>query len=228
MKIIGKMASFAIVLVVAIGLAFIPGTASALSIVNLTVSNEELGVDGIYGTVTWDVTTEGENVDFIVDANESLLNGLNQNNDPVTNWGIDKFYFNTTPDLDPDVFTFILPEGWDVDVTKNADGFGEFMIETAGTPRYDPLEFSVSGFTGAVDADFFILSADPAGNGHGHFAMHVGGFTPMLNGEGSAFFRDGVSVPDASIMWLLGPAFIALGFFSRKKFKQTSNHRLSV
>ena len=50
----------------------------------------------------------------------------------------------------------------------------------------------------------------------------IGGFDFMINlcGETDGFAPTGVSVPDAGIMWLLGPAFIALGILGRKKSRE--------
>ena len=209
MKIIEKML---VILTLSISFAFIPGTASALSKVYFTVSNVDLGVEGPYGFVEWYI--DDRTAYFIVDAYESVLNGLGDN------WGIDKFFFNT--DLDLDEGDFELPSGWKIFMDKEAGGFGKFTIENKGTgnSRGDPIEFSINDLPeGADDGNFFFLSADPSGNGYGHFAMHVGGFDPSLNGETSAYFRDqdGISIPDASIMFLLAPSLLALALFSRKK-----------
>ena len=59
-------------------------------------------------------------------------------------------------------------------------------------------------------------------DGRLRIGIHVQGFE---SGGSESFVN---SVPDASIMLLLGPSLILLGLFSRKKFKQTPNDRLSV
>jgi hypothetical protein len=59
-------------------------------------------------------------------------------------------------------------------------------------------------------------------DGRLRIGIHVQGF----ESDGSESFVN--NVPDANIMLLLGPSLILLGLFSRKKFKQTPNHRLSV
>jgi len=202
-----------ITLVVALSGILVPSTASALSVVDFTVSNEDLGVPGPYGQVTWDVS--GDTVTFIVDAYEDVLNA----GDIGENFGIDKFFFNTT--LDTGTFTYHLPTDWIISMAKNADGFGEFMIEVTDPPRMDPLQFSISGLVGATDSDFYVLSTNTAGHGNGHFAMHVGGFGTPLNGQESAYFRDGTpSIPDPAAVFLLGSACL-IGFSgARRKFKK--------
>ena len=202
-----------ITLVVALSGILVPSTASALSIVDFTVSNEDLGVDGPYGQVTWDVS--GDTATFAVNAYEDILtsDGIGDN------FGIDKFFFNTT--LDTETFGYDLPDGWGISINKNADGFGEFMIEVTDPPRKDPLQFSITGLgLGATDSDFYVLSTNTAGHGNGHFAMHVGGFGTPLLGQTSAYFRDTPSIPDPAAVFLLGSACL-IGFSgARRKFKK--------
>jgi len=199
-------------LVAALSFTLLPSTATALSIVDLTVSNVDLGVPGPYGSVKWNVS--GGTASFEVDAFESVLN-----TGGGTNFGIDKFYFNTTQDTS--LFTFSLAGGWTDNDVKNADGFGRFMIEVKGHPRQGPLKFQITGVPlAATDDDFFILSTGMAGNGPGHFAMHVRGFDPALKDQTSAFFRDGPSIPDPCTVFLLGSACLIGLVRFRKKFNK--------
>jgi hypothetical protein len=168
-------------------LFLIPHLAAATPVsVDLTVSNENLGLPAgtAYATVVWDVV--GTTATFTIDVNNAVLTG-------GTNFGIQDFYLNTNiATLDAGDFT--LPSGWGVFFSQQAGGFGAFDVnkgdaQGGGQNRYDPATFTITDAGINATSQFFFLSDLPAGNGQGHFAAHIAGFNE-LNGQTSAFFRD--------------------------------------
>jgi hypothetical protein len=193
-------------LVLALMLFLIPHIAGAIpQTVDLTVSNENLGLPlgTVYATVEWDVV--GTTATFTIDVNNAVLTG-------GPNFGIQDFYFNTNIGT-LDGGDFVLPAGWGVSFNQQADGFGGFDVNTGDAPggaqnRYDPVTFSIIDAGISSTSQFFFLSDLPAGNGQGHFAAHIAGFN-ALNDETSAFFRDGdpstaVSAPASLLLSILG------------------------
>jgi hypothetical protein len=83
----------------------------------------------------------------------------------------------------------------------------------------EPVTFDSSNiFIKAVIKKFGSLSnakADQANNEYGVMVMNLYDTTTGARAQDQL-----VCVPDASIMWLLGPAFIMLGLFGRKKSKE--------
>jgi hypothetical protein len=193
-------------LVLALMLSLIPHIAGAITMpVNLTVSNEDLGLPlgTVYATVEWDVV--GTTATFTIDVNNDVLTG-------GPNFGIQDFYFNTNITT-LGTGDFKLPSGWGVSFIQQADGFGSFDVNTGDAPaggqnRYDPVTFTITDDGISSIDQFFFLSELPAGHGQGHFGAHIAGFDP-LNFKTSSFFRDGesytsVSAPASLLLSILG------------------------
>jgi hypothetical protein len=193
-------------LVLALMLSLIPHIAGAIPVsVDLTVSNENLGLPlgTVYATVEWDVV--GTTATFTIDVNNAVLTG-------GPNFGIQNFYFNTNITT-LDAGDFALQPGWGVSFNQQADGFGSFDVKTGDAPaggqnRYDPVTFTITDAGINSTDQFFFLSDLPAGHGQGHFGAHIAGFD-ALNGKDSSFFRDGesytsVSAPASLLLSILG------------------------
>ncbi|MEA1948164.1 MAG: hypothetical protein U9N83_12790, partial [Thermodesulfobacteriota bacterium] len=68
----------------------------------------------------------------------------------------------------------------------------------------------------AIDVSSFnFYSAPDGGNGPYLSAAHIGGIGPTDDDSGWV-----TTVPDASIMWLLGSSLIVLGLFGRRKNRE--------
>jgi len=79
-------------------------------------------------------------------------------------------------------------------------------IAHTSDPYYSPLRDAVFEISNSSIIDSIWLAESPA-DGNASYGSTLGG--------GSQDYL--VSVPDAGIMWLLGPAFIAMGILGRKK-----------
>ncbi len=135
------------------------------------------------------------------------------------NFGMDKFFFNTDLPRSGLKFQDWDPATWSVVYNKSAGGFGKFdiLLKDPGQ-RILQLSFDVLYTSAVTEADFNILSDDPAGNGHGRFAAHIGGFD--YGCTSSTFVRDGEQpVPEPSSILLISAGIVALGIF-RKRSKE--------
>ena len=135
---------------------------------------------------------------------------------------IDAWYFNFDPNLDPTYLTF---SSTNVSTGANdfkADGDGYFDIlfdfPESGN-RFTGGESVVYAITYPIPINvysFNFYSSPGGGNGSYLSAAHIQG----IGSAGTESGWVGASVPDASIMFLLGPSLIALGLFGRKKSKK--------
>ncbi len=176
----------------------------------LDVSNVDLGVPGPYATVNIDVT--GNVATFTIDANDAILNSGGS-----TNFGIDKFFFNTgLTTITASDFSNLT--NWAVAYDKTASSFGNFMLEFKGTAsaQLDPLIFTITDAAITNPLDFYV--ANTAGY---HFATHIRAFDPLLNGESSAFFSDGTPppppVPEPGTIMLLGVGLFGLAVYGKRR-----------
>ncbi len=132
-------------------------------------------------------------------------------------FGIDQFGFNTIQGVTNN--NFVLPSNWSFIGLGNMDGFGKFTLRTdtnGSANRLPVLNFSITGVTGDVIADYIMLSSGNAGQGNEFFAAHVAGFN--VNGTTSAYFAGSTPVPLPSAAWLFCSGLFGLvSFFRRKK-----------
>ena len=210
-------------------LLVLPISAGAVTF-DLTISN--VLTPDLYGHVTIsqvDATT----VKFLVDLDESKLN-------PVSNYGIDKFFFNTSiSPLQPVehwLFSGVPASDWDIQSFDSGEaGFDTFSIQYkgSGSSRFEPLEFELQYFenlsgsgthqdpyvrTGSAK-NIFVSDFDAANSDGNHVLVHVGGID--VQGQGSAFLSDGPApVPEPGTMMLLGSGLAGLAGWGRKKFRK--------
>lgn len=187
--------------------------ASAFTI-DLTYPNEPgmptITYATVVGTVVGDHTFHFEIE--LASGLETFLNG-------GQNFGLDQFFFNTNFDATTLTLTNFGPETWSIEYNKNADGFGQFDVKMTNPTRNDRdnyLYFDITSLETLTEDNFFLLSDDPAGNGQGHFALHIAGFS--YNGIGSIYVRDAV-VPEPATILLFGAGLVGVGLL-RKRFKK--------
>ncbi|MGE4578131.1 MAG: PEP-CTERM sorting domain-containing protein [Desulfuromonadales bacterium] len=196
-------------------LAMILTGSSALAfVVDLTTPNEPGMPVMTYATVSGYVDAVDSSIfHFEVNLASELGNYLNSGK----NFGLDKFYFNTDLSLTEGMFLNLDPDTWNVSFIKQTAGFGVFDLELTDPGKRTPsLSFDIDYMNAVTEANFFLLSADPAGNGNGHFAAHIAGFS---YGEfGSIYVRDGETpppVPEPGTLLLLGSGILGLALYRR-------------
>ncbi len=185
--------------------------ASAL-MVDLTTPNG-LGLPVMtYATVKGSVDAVDDSI-FHVEV--SLAPGLDGFLNAGSNFGIDKFFMNTTLDLSCGMIKNLSPDNWKIFLNKNVAGFGRFDIRFmgGGKGRTDTFSFDIDYTSPVTDADFFVVSEGNAGNGPGHFAAHIAGFSH--EGFGSAHVRN--IIPEPASLLLIGSGLAGLLVVSRRK-----------
>jgi hypothetical protein len=103
----------------------------------------------------------------------------------------------------------------------SADGFGKYDISIRKNGQHNVSELTfdlINVGAGRTVNDFIQLSADPAGNGYGHFAAQI-----LASGLSADTFyaRDGgTPVPEPGTLLLLGSGILGLGLFGRQKLRK--------
>lgn len=134
---------------------------------------------------------------------------------------IDDWYFNFDPDLDPTLLTFSEVYVEDAEVKRILTGDDAFKASSYGwyDIKFDfppPPGNSTLKFTEGESVIYDITYPDPITVGSFNFESSIidGGYISAAHYQGSGGF---ISVPDASIMLLLGPSLLGLVGLSRKK-----------
>jgi len=182
------------------------GTASAV-IIDLNHSNT--GVVGTFATVELTQTGETFHFDVQVTAADIFMRD---------------FYFNTAI-AGLTTANIINISGADpaYSAVVNYDsistgGFGKYDISIQKNGQHNVTELTfdlINAGAGRTVADFIQWSADPAGNGQGHFAAQI--FASSLSAN-TFYARDGgTPVPEPGTLLLLSSGILALGLFGRHK-----------
>jgi hypothetical protein len=136
---------------------------------------------------------------------------------------VDDWYFNFDPDLDPTQLTFSEVYVEDAEVKYIKTGNDAFKASSYGWHdiKFDfppPPGNSSLKFTAGESVIYDITYTGPITGSSFNFESSIvdGGFISAAHYQGSGGF---VSVPDASIMLLLGPSLICLFGLGRKKSK---------
>lgn len=138
---------------------------------------------------------------------------------PLSNFGMQEFYFNYDQSLDVDMADIINldPASWDINEDKNAGGgFGKFNLQAkgSGSSRTELLTFSITGVVGDTVNSYAIGDADESGL---FFAAHVAGYDDGTSGNTSGKFAGATLVPVPAAVWLFGSAMGLLGWVGRKQ-----------
>jgi hypothetical protein len=180
------------------GGAFLANSLLALGMVGATsvsagayiLNTNNIGyTSGLNDFVYVTITAVGDDIQFTVDANESLFDTTG-----LTNFGIQGFGFNSSHALNAANIQFpaVGYDMWDVMIAPGdntmLNGFGLFDIEVAdtGQQRHDPLMFSIVGIAGDTVMDYAMAST-AEGRTDRWFAAHVTDFH-----SGITAYRDSI------------------------------------
>lgn len=158
-----------------------------------------------------------------INVEVTILQPLLDIADPES-FGLASFGFNATSAATASNIVG-LPDGWDVDSTRNQDGFGSFELvanESGANDRITPtLAFSIVGIAGDSVYDYVALSS---GGNSQYFAAHVAGFDDPDTGKTSAYFAGMTPVPVPAAIWLLGSALLCFGAIGKRHQRPLAAH----
>jgi len=208
MALTGKRTSQAII----VFSAFVAMSANAASISYFLDQSDDLANGTNYVQVTIADGVSGD-IDFSV----QVLTGAFPA--PLTNFGMQSFYFNYNQSLTLDSTNIIDvdPASWDINEDKNVGGgFGKFDFQAKGTGsnRTELLTFTISAVSGDTINDYAIGNADETGE---FFAAHVAGYDGLPTGNTSGKFAGSSVVPVPAAVWLFGSALLGLCWQGRRR-----------
>ncbi len=208
MALTGKRTSQAII----VFSAFVAMSANAASISYFLDQSDDLANGTNYVQVTIADGVSGD-IDFSV----QVLTGAFPA--PLTNFGMQSFYFNYNQSLTLDSTNIIDvdPASWDINEDKNVGGgFGKFDFQAKGTGsnRTELLTFTISAVSGDTINDYAIGNADETGK---FFAAHVAGYDAGASGNTSGKFAGSSVVPVPAAVWLFGSALLGLCWQGRRR-----------
>lgn len=155
-----------------------------------------------------DIEDSGDDIKFTVTPLGALTSV------PLSNFGIQKFGFNFTPDSLAVTEDKImgLPSGWSAEDNDNASlsEFGKFdlTVSTTGTGRQNPLMFFITGIMG--DTPMSYATGDP------FFAVHIADFDGP-DDLTSAWFSGATVVPVPAALPLLLSGLAGFGLIARRR-----------
>lgn len=174
------------------------------------------------------VTIDDEGVVGDINFTVEVLSPLSSLADSSTNFGIQKFGFNSkmgTSGITAANFVAI-PDGWSLDAppgTINNDGFGAFemVLSDGGSNRLSSFRFSITGISGDTIDTYregsFKSNGDIPSEGSVFYVAHVAGFTDPSGTATSGYFGGLTLVPLPAGFVLLFSALVSLTTF-RKRF----------
>ena len=203
-------------LILTLTLFLMTGLAEAASVSYYLDRNNALLPDSSYLKVTISDNANGADVDFRVDVLHDAFTSPDFS--LTSNFGMQSFYFNydNTLTVDTGNIVSIDPSAWNVQTSKNADGYGlfQFDLKGNGSTRTETLFFTVANVSGDNVNSYAVNSTGSAGGSGEYFAAHVAGFD--YNGTTSAFFAGSSPVPVPAAIWLLSSGLLGLVGFRRR------------
>jgi hypothetical protein len=200
-----------------------PNAALAYVLNNYSSETKDQGLTGTFQTFCLEYGehfTPGDTYDVIL-SDSAVLGGVGTGGDPLSIGSAWLYHeFQNSGDFDGLVTYNYSNPGRNDSATSSAALFQQaiWMLEGEAMTIY-PYSNS-NPFIGAVETKFGSKAGAQADNTS--IAVKVMNLYVEGHAGDTAYkIQDQmVCVPDASIMWLLGPAFIMLGLFGRKKAKE--------
>ncbi len=171
--------------------------------------------------VNYAQVTIADSVDFVGDIEVTVEVITSAFSTPLSNFGMQAFYFNYDNDLTVNVGNIIVldPSDWTISTDVNAGGgFDKFDFQIAGigSNRTELLNFRITGVIGdtiesyAQGAEFL----NPASTQY--FAAHIAGYGDGLSGNTSGKFAGSSVVPIPAAVWLFGSGLGLLLSWTRR------------
>ena len=171
--------------------------------------------------VNYAQVTLADSVDFVGDIEVTVEVITSAFPTPLSNFGMQAFYFNYDNDLTVNAANIIVldPSDWTVSTVINAGGgFDkfEFGIVGNGSNRTELLNFRITGVVGDTIESYAQGSEflNPASTQY--FAAHIAGYDDGLSGNTGGKFAGSSFVPIPAAVWLFGSGLVLLLGWTRK------------